>query len=95
VAQLEDDDVLHAEVALDKVHALGPCAVGEAVGFVVMEPLLHEALEVLEQVDLGRQVVRKAAKRVVASDEDRALLLAKGRDVVKVPDGGRTRPSVV
>lgn len=86
MAELEDDDMLHAQVALHKVHALDPGGVIEAVRFVVVQALLHEALEVLEKVDLGGKVVGKVAEGVVAADEDGAALLAKGRDVVKVSE---------
>lgn len=94
VGELEDDDVLHAEVALNKVEPLGPARVDEAVRALVRETLSHEILEVLEEVDLSLELDRDRREGVRPADHRAGGSGGRIRDRRARGRGGRGRDVV-
>jgi len=58
--QLEDNDVLHAQVLVYPLHALGSCCVSVDVVMMVEQPIHDIPLEALQQIHLGLEFLRVA-----------------------------------
>jgi len=57
MTHLEHDDMFHPQIPLHKLQPFRPRRIDETPGLVLDELVLHEALEVLEEVEFGFEVV--------------------------------------
>lgn len=82
MAHLEDNNVLHAQVLLDEVHALGAVYVLESVVVITVQPIHDVPFEMFQEIDFALEVVRVFRYSMVLPNINGTLTAR--RDVIKV-----------
>jgi hypothetical protein len=82
MTHLEDNDVFHAKILLDKVHAPRPIDVLKGVFIVAVQSVHDVPLKVFQQIHLILEILREFRDRVILPYID--LSVSSGRDKVKV-----------
>ena len=73
MTHLEDNDVFHAEVLLDKVHALRPINVLKRVFIIAVQSIHDVPLKVFQQIYLVLEILRELRDRVILPDIDLSM----------------------
>lgn len=82
MTHFEHDNMFHPQILLYEVHAFCPLGVFERIFIVAIKSVHDVPFEMLQQVDLGLEIVWVLSDGVVLPYIDCAL--SSGRDVVEV-----------
>lgn len=83
MTQLKYNDLLHAKIFLDEVHASRTLSVLEYIRIFAVQAIHHVLLKVLEEIDFVLELFRRVSE-LIALTHERASSFS-GRNIIDMP----------